>query len=128
MSVKPHNNNQWTEARFHSFIKGGLRGISMRWPPKNEVKRNARLERGVYLCAGYKKETHETSASLPPLPGNRRRINNAVVDHISPVVDPKVGFVSWDELIKRLFCERDGFQLLCNECHKSKTADERKER
>ncbi len=120
------NGGEWTEARFTSFIRGGLRSISMRWPPKNKVKQNARIERGVYLCAGYKKEAHEVSASLPPLPGNKRRINNSVVDHISPVIDPKIGFVDWNTLIKRLFCEADGFQLLCHGCHTKKTADERK--
>ena len=120
------NAGTWTEARFTSFIRGGLRSISMRWPPKNRVKQNARVQRGVYLCAGYETEAHEVPASLPPLPGNKRRINNAVVDHIQPVVDPRVGFVDWNTLIKRLFCEEDGFQLLCHECHSAKTADERK--
>ncbi|MCH8022368.1 MAG: HNH endonuclease [Thaumarchaeota archaeon] len=122
------NGGAWTEARFRSFIRGGLRSISMRWPPKNKVKQNARVQRGVYLCAGYKTKAHEVAASLPPLPGNKRRINNSVVDHINPVVNPTFGFVSWDELIKRLFCETEGFQLLCHDCHKNKTADERKER
>ncbi len=120
------NGGTWTEARFTSFIRGGLRSISMRWPPKNKVKQGARIERGVYLCAGYGREMHEVPVSLPPLPGNKRRINNAIVDHIAPVVDPKRGFISWDELIKRLFCEADGFQLLCHECHSAKTADEMK--
>ena len=120
------NNGKWTEARFRSFIRGGLRSISMRWPPKNRVKQNARVERGVYLCAGYERGSHEVPVSLPPKPGNKRRINNSVVDHVEPVVDPKHGFVSWDELIKRLFCEADGFQILCHECHKNKTSDERK--
>ncbi len=123
-----YNSGKWTDARFRSFIRGGLRSISMRWPPKNEVKKNARIERGLYLCAGYKTRPHEVPTSLPPLPGNKRRINNSVVDHIQPVVDPSVGFVDWNTLIERLFCEEDGFQLLCNECHKHKTADERKVR
>ena len=120
------NGGAWTDARFGAFIRGGLRSISMRWPPKNRVKVRARIARGVYLCAGYGKEAHEVPASLPPKPGNKRRINNSVVDHIQPVVDPRVGFVDWNTLIKRLFCEEDGFQLLCHECHSAKTADERK--
>ncbi len=122
----PRNSGKWTEARFRSFIRGGLRSISMRWPPKNEVKKDARVQRGVYLCAGYKTKAHEVSASLPPKAGNKRRINNAVVDHRSPVVDPIDGWISWDMFIMRLFCEEDGFQLLCHECHKHKTSDERK--
>ena len=122
------NGGAWTEARFKSFIRGGLRGISMRWPPKNRVKQNARVARGVYLCEGYKRTAHEVPVTLRPKPGNKRRINNAVVDHIIPVVDPKRGFISWDELIKRLFCEEDGFQILCSSCHSEKTKDEREDR
>lgn len=122
------NDGQWTPARFRAFIRGGLRSISMRWPPKNEVKKTARISRGVYRCAGYERSGHNVVVSLPPKPGNKRRINNAVVDHISPVVDPAVGFVSWDELINNLFCEAEGLQVLCHSCHSEKTKDERKRR
>lgn len=50
------------------------------------------------------------------------------VDHIKPVVDPQEGFVSWDEFINRLFCEKDNLQALCKTCHKIKTAKEKKKR
>jgi hypothetical protein len=50
------------------------------------------------------------------------------IDHISPVVDPEVGFKGWDEYIERMFCEVDGYQLLCPDCHDKKTSDERKVR
>lgn len=123
-----HNGGRWTAARFHSFIKSALRAASNRWPPKFEVKKAARLDRGVYRCAGYQREAHSVPASLPPKPGNKRRINNAVIDHIHPVIDPATGFTTWDDVIERLFCEADGFQLLCHECHSRKTADERQER
>lgn len=122
------NDGQWTPARFRSFIRGGLRSISMRWPPKAEVKRSARISRGVYLCAGWKTSPHEVPVSLPPASGNKRRINNSVVDHIHPVVDPDTGFVSWDELINRLFCEAENLQVLCHSCHSEKTKDERSRR
>lgn len=119
------NGGTWTEARFHSFIKGALRAASNRWGPKNAVKKKARVKRGVYKCAGYKRRAHQVPASLPPKPGNKKRINNAVVDHIHPVIDPVTGFVSWDDVIARMFCEEDGLQLLCHECHTRKTQDER---
>ena len=122
------NNGQWTESRFFSFIKGGLRGISNRWPPKYLAKKRAWVRRGVYLCAGYHSDPHEVPATLPPPPGKKRRINNSVIDHIVPVVDPVKGFTTWDNLINRLFCEADGLQLLCNDCHSRKTADERQQR
>jgi|SRR6266404_8178715 len=111
-----HNNGNWTEARFHSFVKGALRAASNRWPPKYGVKKAAWVRRGVYMCAGYKHEPHEAVAK------------DVHVDHIFPVVDPKAGFISWDELIKRMFVEVEELQVLCTECHKSKTADERADR
>jgi len=45
-------------------------------------------------------------------------------DHIEPVV-PLTGFTTWDEVIERLFCEKDNFQALCKECHALKTKEER---
>lgn len=89
------------------------------------MKRDARVERGIYWCAGHKRKRHKVKASLPPKPGNKRRINNAVVDHIQPVIDPKKGFVSWDDVIARMFCEKEDFQILCHECHSNKTKEEK---
>lgn len=123
--TEKRNSGEWTEARYNGFIKSALRNASMKWPPKNAVKKAARVERGVYECAGYKRDPHHVPASLPPKPGNKRRINNAVVDHINPVIDPETGFISWDEVIERMFCEADGLQVLCHDCHTKKTADEK---
>lgn len=50
------------------------------------------------------------------------------VDHIEPVVDPKVGFISWDEYIKRLFCDATNLQVLCKGCHKKKSNTEKKKK
>jgi 5-methylcytosine-specific restriction endonuclease McrA len=50
------------------------------------------------------------------------------VDHIHPIIDPSVGFESWDETIDRMFCEKNNLQVLCtNPCHKSKTAAEKQQ-
>lgn len=122
MKNKNYNGGKWTEARFHAFIKSALRSASMKWPPKNEVKKKARTRRGYYICNGCKQEV---PATLPPNPGNKRRINNAVVDHIIPVVDPILGFTSWDDTIKRMFCEESGLQVLCHDCHAEKTKQEK---
>lgn len=113
---KPHNGGQWTEARMHSFIKGALRAASNRWPPRWSVKKEAQKERGRYWCTGYKKRRHLVAAK------------EVEVDHIDPVINPETGFVSWDETIKRMFCEADGLQVLCKTCHKTKTANERKKK
>jgi hypothetical protein len=109
----------------HAFIKGALRAASVRWGPKHAAKAAARVSFGKYRCAGYgQQKTHVVPASLPPKPGRKRR-RQIAVDHIKPVVDPKVGFTTWDELIERMFCEVDGYQILCPDCHEEKTADER---
>ena len=50
------------------------------------------------------------------------------VDHVLPVVDPHVGFVSWDVFIDRLFCDKDNLQVLCSACHTKKSAKEREVR
>ena len=117
---KTRNGGNWTEARFNSFIKGGLRQLTRRWAPISECLKEARTRRGFYLCAGCKQEV---PASI--LEG-RKRVKNAIVDHIIPVVDPKKGFTTWDECIERMFCEKDNLQVLCKKCHDIKTEQERK--
>lgn len=117
---KPYNGGQWTAARFHSFVKSALRQASMRWPPKNQIKKEARVERGKYLC----NSCGEIVPASIKVDGVRK--NNVHVDHIVPVIDPAVGFVSWDETIKRLYCEKEGLQVLCSACHKLITDEERR--
>lgn len=123
---KTRNGNRWTESRYNNFIKGALRNASIRWGPRNAVKKAANVKRGFYLCAGYDRDKHIVPASLPPKKGNKKRINNAVVDHIYPVINPSTGFVSWDDTIERMFCEVEGLQILCYECHNNKTDEERR--
>lgn len=49
---------------------------------------------------------------------------NIFVDHIVPIVDPDIGFTTWDDVIERMFCNSDNLQLLCRECHKTKSENE----
>lgn len=116
---KPRNGGQWTEARYNSFIKGALRQAWTRWGPNNNTKRKARVARGVYLCNGCKQQV---PASLK-IDGVRK--NNIFTDHIEPVVDPSIGFVSWDSIVDRMFVEEDVLQCLCKACHDVITAEER---
>lgn len=119
-SLKTRNGNTWTESQFNSFIKSMLRRGSTRWGPKYVCKKNARVPekypnskgRLVFhsLCASCNQVFPETECS---------------VDHIDPVIDPSVGFQSWDEVIERIFCEVDGLQVLCKDCHDKKTKEEK---
>lgn len=112
-----------TEAQFYGYIKGALRKVSMYWKPAKEATDAARVSRGVYECAACSKHV---PASVKATTGKKagKRVRNFHVDHIEPVIDPEKGFVGWDDLIERMFCEVDGFQILCGDCHAEKTAAE----
>ena len=125
---KPCNGGQWTEARKRSFIISALRSATSRWGPKQEALKRARVIRGIYLCALCKKEgpattwrTYKSGVNK----GSPKKVKNTVVDHIVPVVDPLTGFVGWDTYIERMFCEADGLQVICHDCHEKVTAEER---
>lgn len=99
-----------------TWIMATLRRASYRWPARNEAVKLARVDRGLYKCAMcegtfLQKET--------------------AIDHIEPVV-PFNGFPmhplttepDWTIIIDRLFCDVTGFQILCHQCHDSKTMSE----
>ena len=128
---KPRNGGQWTDGRFRSFIMSTLRSASKRWGPRAAALSAARLRRGVYECAVCKREMQATEwkpyKSKAKL-GQMKKVKHPQMDHIEPVIDPAVGFVSWDEVVARLFVEQDGWQAICYECHEAITAQEREER
>lgn len=47
------------------------------------------------------------------------------VDHIEPIIDPEIGFVDWNTVVERMFCEKHNLQVLCKGCHASKTQQEK---
>jgi len=95
------------------FLIAWLRRGSYRTPVRQEVKKRARITRGLYGC-------EKCGASL--------RNGEYAIDHIQPVIHPKRGFVSWDEFINRLYTDSSGQQLLCHPCHDAKTKKENKKR
>lgn len=117
--AKTRCNNNWTEAKFRSFVKGNLRRATMKWAPIQTVKGKARTRRGFYLCAECGQEVPATTKE------GRKRVKNIHVDHIHPVVDPAVGWEGWDVMIERLFCEEEGLRVLCAACHKDVTDEEK---
>ncbi|CAB4156044.1 HNHc domain containing protein [uncultured Caudovirales phage] len=114
------NGGDWTEARFRSFVTSALRAASRRWPVKFKAMKDAFVGRKTnnktgklamhYKCVSCKKHFVATDVQ---------------VDHITPVVDPVKGFLSWDIYIDNLFCELKNLQILCKPCHKEKTAEEK---
>lgn len=123
---KPHNGGQWTVARYKSFIKSALRQASMKWGPKNEALKEARLEKGWYRCAECGERVPATVKVVHPTDGTYKRVKNVHVDHIIPVIDPAVGFTTWDSVIERMFCEKEDLRVLCASCHKTITDEEKR--
>lgn len=116
---KTRCSGQWTEARFRSFVKGNLRRVCNKWAPITDVKKEARVSRGQYLCAGCRNTVPNSVVE------DGKRVNNIFVDHINPIVDPSVGWTNWDDVIEGMFSEKDNLQLLCKDCHDVKTKEER---
>jgi 5-methylcytosine-specific restriction endonuclease McrA len=92
-----------------TWIMSGLRRMSYRWPAKNQAERNARVERGRYKCATC---------------GELFKAGEYAIDHIVPVISLKEAHTSWDQIMDTLFCDVDGFQILCHPCHDMKTSIE----
>ena len=110
----------WTQARFNSFIKSLLRSGTRRWGPIQKCLSKARVRRGWYLCAVCGEEVPATIVN-----DKGKRVKNAIVDHIDPIIDPTVGFTTWDDCIERMFCEEENLQCTCHACHTVKCAEER---
>lgn len=114
------NNGRWSEAQFRSFVKNQLRSATRKWGPINECKKRANVSRGMYQCEGCGQVVPLTYYDEE----KRKRMKGVFVDHIVPVVDPAVGWTTWDEVVDRLFCEPNNLQLLCKECHSVKSKEE----
>lgn len=112
----------WTESKFQSFIKSTLRKGTTRWPPKYEVLNAAKRGKMVNDSTGRLAEHYECAHCHGVFPAKEVQ-----VDHIESVI-PLTGFISWDDVIKRMFCQADGLQVLCKTCHTIKSKEEGVER
>ena len=115
MVARTRAGGKWTEARYWAFIRSTLRHAWMKYPVKHDYKTRVRSEvegqkhRFEYPC-------EECGGEFPD--------KEVQVDHIKPAgslnnAKDLPGFVT------RLFCEEDNLQILCSDCHKKKTAEDR---
>lgn len=111
----------WTEGRIKGFIVSVLRAGARRWPPKFEALTDAFIGKKINEKTG-RVAKHYRCASC----GGEFTSSSIEVDHISPVVDPEIGFIDWNTFIDRLYCPKENLQVLCTTCHKEKTNEERK--
>jgi 5-methylcytosine-specific restriction endonuclease McrA len=119
---KQYNGGEWTKSRFESFIKSALRSASQRWGPKFASLQDAFVDKRINPKSGRLGKHYKCNACEGIFPSAEVQ-----VDHIHPAV-PITGFTTWDEVIELMFCEKDGFQVLCKDCHSIKTKQENAER
>jgi hypothetical protein len=111
-----------------SFIMPHLRRASRYWPPKSEARKKALRKVKIgefkngkpkfedrYICAQCSREGLTTLHLR----------ENTQADHIVEVAGLN-GFDSWDATISRLFCDADGYEILCSEHHSLKTQKNQK--
>lgn len=122
MANKTRNGGEWSEARFNSFVKGGLRSVSIRWPPRYQVLADACVGQKINHNSGRLAKHYTCSNCLIDFPAKDVEVN-----HINPVI-PLTGFDSWDGVVERMFCEKEHLEVLCKKCHKELTKQENTER
>lgn len=110
-----------------NFLINALRRCSFRWRPRSIAERKARVQVGTY-STGRPKFQYRCAGC-----GNLFLKKDVDWDHVVPVVPPE-GYKSGkdfdlEEFAERLFCEEDGWQILCHAvCHAHKTEAELKQR
>jgi len=98
------------EKKIRKFLIPVLRRATFYWPAREEAKKAARIERGLYKCAGC---------------GRSVKNGEFQMDHIKPAVNIKgwTGFM--DDFIRKLYGTKDEWQILCKSpCHEAKTKAE----
>lgn len=118
--ARTRNHGTQTESQFWEWVRKALRAKSMQWKPRQEAKKRARRENQSgsrhdweFQCA------HCKNWFVEAVTVNKKRIPLIEMDHIV-----EAGTFSKDtagEFIDRLFCEVDGWQVLCKQCHSAKT-------
>lgn len=98
---------EWTESKFWSFIRSGLRAKFSRWGPKykclNNAKRTVKGKRHKYefKCAECNKWFKQKDVQ---------------VDHTVPCGTLKT-YEDLPGFVKRLFVSADKLRVLCKPCH-----------
>jgi len=110
---KTRNNGTMTEAAFWSMLRSHLRRKTTSWKPRNEaIKRASRR----YVGENKRRKIEVQCAKCE---GWFAR-DQIEVDHIIEAGSLK-SFADLPSFVERLFCEVDGFQVLCKNCHNLKT-------
>lgn len=118
------------------MIRGALRRIYFRYPGRLIALNRVRVEQPQYTTKGvlgkrpgvfYRCEQCGVLGKSQVGKKNPKGHIRVWVDHKDPVV-PLDRYPNWDEFINRLFCSADNFEILCSDCHQTKSKAENAER
>lgn len=109
-----------TEAEFFAFILSGIRRFTFTWRPRTEALNEARR-----TCTGSDKRTkYEYQCKFCENWFKRKEVD---LDHIVACG----GVTNFNHIAgcyERSLCEKDGFRVLCKECHLKHTLQQRKDK
>ena len=117
--IKTRNAGTMSEAAFWGFIRSALRQKSRWWKPVTQCKLNAkRPYKGSNKRQKFEYQCNKCKKWFPD-----KQIN---VDHVLPAGElNKAGDLPG--FVERLFCEVEGLQCLCQNCHNEKTKQEKEQ-
>jgi hypothetical protein len=104
---RPKKKAKEKEFNIQHWLSQKLRRISYQYPPRKEAIKRDRVARGKYRCNSCGGENFGPK--------------DIQLDHTEAVIDPVKGFQDWNTYIARLFCDVDGWKILCKQCHEAKT-------
>jgi len=107
----------WTEARYFSFIRSGLRLLWLKYPVRYKV-----LDLAKRPFQGVDKRTKwEYQCNLCTFWYKGKDIE---VDHIKPAGSLNT-YNDLPSFVSNLFCELENLQVVCKKCHIQKGAEDR---
>ena len=126
---KPFNAGKWSTAKMRSFVMSALRRAQ--WPAKYASIASAFIANGTNPKTGKPCKLHRCPECNGIFPKGKMH-----ADHIEPVIPLEnetktltawLGY-DWNVVMRRLWCEKEGFRAICKDCHKAKTKEENKQR
>ena len=128
---RPYCNGNWTLARMRSFVMSALRGA--RWNPRMTVIDRAFVRKDINPATGKPCKIHVCESCGGEFPRGKMR-----ADHASPIIPPGNNWAAdprnflgynWSEVMRNLWIEKgDGWNVICEGCHHTKSQAERAER
>lgn len=115
----PPNENYpaWSDAKFWSFVRSGLRRKWIMWPPRFLAIQKARK------AVRNKRHKWEIKCSTCK---KWKKLNEVQVDHIESVGTLK-RYEDLPDFVRRLFVSVDKLRILCKKCHLEVTKNNKNE-